>query len=89
MIIHEGRILAAACILPVSKNTTLPKRYGLRHRAALGIAEKTDALAIVVSEETGKISMAQGESIRTISLTELEQQLAGIFGVDKPENNKN
>ena len=89
MIIHEGRILAAACILPVSKNTTLPKRYGLRHRAALGIAEKTDALAIVVSEETGKISMAQGESIRTISLTELEQHLAGIFGVDKPENNKN
>jgi uncharacterized protein (TIGR00159 family) len=88
MIIRDGRILAAACILPVSKNTTLPKRYGLRHRAALGVTEKTDAIAIVVSEETGKISLAQGEGIKPITLAELEQQLAIIFGVENPEQNK-
>ena len=88
MIIRDGRILAAACILPVSKNTTLPKRYGLRHRAALGVTEKTDAIAIVVSEETGKISLAQGEGIKPITLAELEQQLAIIFGIKNPEQNK-
>lgn len=82
VIVREGRILSAACILPISKNTSLPKRYGLRHRAALGITEKTDAWAIVVSEETGKISLAKGEAIKTITLHELEQQLAVIFGVE-------
>lgn len=81
LIIRDGRIWAAACILPVSKRTDLSKRYGLRHRAALGVVEKTDALAIVVSEETGKISIAQGDFIKTVTINELENQLAQTFGL--------
>lgn len=56
VIITGNKIKAAGCILPVSQNTDLPKRVGLRHRAAMGITESTDAHAIVVSEETGRIS---------------------------------
>lgn len=81
LIVYNGRIWAAACILPVSKRSDLPKRYGLRHRAALGLTEKTDALAIVVSEETGKISIAQGDSIRTVNQSELENWLTQAFGI--------
>ena len=90
MIISSGRIYAAACILPVSKRQDLPKSYGLRHRAALGLAEKTDAIAIVVSEETGKISVAQGNTIKTVSTNELEHTyLAPAYGVEyKKDNNK-
>ncbi len=58
MIISHRTLKAAACILPVSKNQSIPKRLGLRHRAALGITEHSDAIAIVVSEETGHISWA-------------------------------
>lgn len=58
LIISNRRLKAAACILPVSKNQTIPKRMGLRHRAALGITEHTDSIAIVVSEESGHISYA-------------------------------
>jgi uncharacterized protein (TIGR00159 family) len=86
LIIRDGRAWSAACILPVSKRTDLPKRYGLRHRAALGLTEKTDALAIVVSEETGKISIAQGEDIQTVTQTELEKRLALTFGVEQPKS---
>jgi len=58
MIITKQTIKAAACILPVSKNQSIPKRMGLRHRAAVGITEHSDAIAIVISEETGHISWA-------------------------------
>ncbi|MDR3326756.1 MAG: diadenylate cyclase CdaA [Prevotellaceae bacterium] len=58
MIILDNRITSAGTILPISRNRGIPKGLGLRHRAALGITEKTDAVAIVVSEETGKISIA-------------------------------
>lgn len=90
MIISAGRIYAAACILPVSKRQDLPKSYGLRHRAALGLTERTDALAIVVSEETGKISVAQGSTIKSVSTNELEHKyLAPAFGIEyKDDNNK-
>lgn len=64
--LHDGAIIvtgekisAAACILPVSQSSTLPKYMGLRHRAAMGITESTDAIAIVVSEERGEISFFQ------------------------------
>ncbi len=76
MIINEGRIQSAACILPVSKNQDIPQRYGLRHRAALGIAEKTDALAIVVSEETGEICVAKDKQISRVKTDELAQIIA-------------
>lgn len=72
LIIKAGRLHSAACILPVSKNQQIPTHYGLRHRAALGITEHTDALAIIVSEETGAISVARKGEIHRVSLTELE-----------------
>lgn len=88
MIITSGRIHAAACILPVSKRQDLPKSYGLRHRAALGLTEKTDAIAIIVSEETGKISVAQGDSIKAVTTNELEHQyLAPAFGIEYNKDN--
>ena len=58
MIIADGRIVAAGCILPVSHSLNIPKELGLRHRAALGITHESDSIAIVVSEETGGISVA-------------------------------
>jgi diadenylate cyclase len=58
MIIREGRIRAASCILPLTMRDTIDKQLGTRHRAAIGITEVTDAVALVVSEEKGKISYA-------------------------------
>lgn len=71
LIIRDGKMVAAACILPVSKDQTIPQHYGLRHRAALGLVEKTDATCIVVSEETGHISVAVNGSIREVREDEL------------------
>ena len=71
LVIREGRMVAAACILPVSKNAEIPQHYGLRHRAALGITEKSDATCIVVSEETGHISVTQEGAIREVKPDEL------------------
>ena len=71
VIIADNKIVAAACILPVSKDTDIPTHYGLRHRAALGITEKTDAMAIIVSEETGKISVAKGSTLKEVPIEHL------------------
>ena len=71
LIIRDGKMIAAACILPVSKDQTIPQHYGLRHRAALGLAEKTDATCIVVSEENGHISVAAEGKIREVKEDEL------------------
>ena len=71
VIIEDRKIVAAACILPVSKDTEIPAHFGLRHRAALGIAEKTDAMAIVVSEETGKIAVAKGSVLQEVPIEKL------------------
>lgn len=60
VVIQSGKIAAAGCVLPVSNSTTLPKDLGTRHRAAVGISEVSDAVAVVVSEETGGISVAIG-----------------------------
>jgi diadenylate cyclase len=71
VIIQDDRIAAAACFLPLT-----PKEYGTRHRAALGITEETDALAVVVSEETGVISVAfNGELIRDLDSNSLRNTL--------------
>lgn len=80
MIITNGRIHSAACILPVSKNQDIPQSYGLRHRAALGLSESCDAVAVVVSEETGHISVAVEGAIRGVDLQELEQVLSDAVG---------
>lgn len=76
MIIAQHRLKAAGCILPVSHNLDIPKELGLRHRAAMGISQESDALAIVVSEETGAISIAvHGEFRLRLSAEELESIL--------------
>jgi diadenylate cyclase len=76
MIISNKRILAAGCILPVSHNLGIPKELGLRHRAAMGISQGSDAVAIVVSEETGGISTAiKGQFRLRLSAEELESIL--------------
>lgn len=73
MIIDNGRIRAAGCILPVSHDTNLPKSLGLRHRSGLGIAQNSDAVAIIVSEETGNISVAKNGALTVkLSASELE-----------------
>ena len=77
MIIAGKSIKAAACILPISKNQTIPKRLGLRHRAALGVTENSDAIAIVVSEETGHISWAiNGQLTTNVKPEQLEHFLS-------------
>jgi diadenylate cyclase len=63
VIIVKNKIKAASCILPVSDASDLPPEFGLRHRSALGIVEQTDAMAIIVSEETGRVSIASKGTI--------------------------
>ena len=76
MIIADKRIKAAGCILPVSHDLSIPKELGLRHRAAMGVSQETDAVAIVVSEETGSISVAiKGRFRLRLSAEELESIL--------------
>ncbi len=79
VIIEKDKIIAASCILPVSGNMEIPDEYGLRHRAGLGITEVSDALAIIISEETGEISMARdGIFYPNISLKTLKEALNEI-----------
>ena len=88
-IISGGRLYAAGCLLPLSAQNDINRDLGTRHRAAIGISEVTDCIAVVVSEETGKISIAQGENIQTVTQTELAQRLAVAFGIEPTkENNK-
>ena len=73
MIISEGKIMAAACILPISHDLDIPKEFGLRHRAGKGITSDTDALSIIVSEETGNITAAHSDQFRShLTSEELE-----------------
>lgn len=76
LIVSKKRIKAAGCILPVSHDHNIPKELGLRHRAAMGISQESDAVAIVVSEETGRISAAiHGHFHLRLSAEELESLL--------------
>ena len=76
VLIEDGKIFAARCPLPITDRVTLPSHFGMRHRAALGISEHTDALVVVVSEETGKITVAEaGEARESITPNELRQIL--------------
>ncbi len=80
VIISGNKIVAAGCILPVSDNSNLPPRMGLRHRAAIGITEQSDAVAIIVSEQNGKISFCkEGERI-TVQPAKLKDILEEEFG---------
>ncbi|MFA5540653.1 MAG: diadenylate cyclase CdaA [Bacteroidales bacterium] len=76
VIVSGNRILAARCILPVSSNSQIPANLGLRHRSAIGITEQTDSLAVVVSEQTGGISVVKGGIIEhNISPSRLQEFL--------------
>lgn len=76
MVIRKNRVKAAGCILPVSHDLNIPKELGLRHRAAMGISQESDAHAIIVSEETGSISIAyRGQFYLRLSAEELESLL--------------
>jgi diadenylate cyclase len=77
---HKGKIHSARCLLPLSKNPNISKRYGTRHRAALGLSEETDAVIIVVSEETQEISLVIQGKITTVRDEEdLTNMLQEIF----------
>lgn len=82
MIISEDRIVAARCTLPISENPNLPSHFGMRHKAAIGITEETDADAIVVSEETGRISFITNGTARRINNSgELREAIAKSFKI--------
>ncbi len=87
VVISGDRIVAAACLFPLSDNLHLPKSTGTRHRAALGLTEETDAVTLIVSEETGQISIArEGLLNRGVPEKELEQNLRDALGVSGPES---
>ncbi len=80
MVIVNNKIVAARCTLPISDLNNLPARYGMRHKAAIGVSEKSDADVIVVSEETGKISFVSAAKIKELSnMNELKLTLASAF----------
>jgi diadenylate cyclase len=82
VIVQKDRIAAAACFLPLTTNPALSRNLGTRHRAAIGITEETDCLSIIVSEETGRISVAAyGEISYQIPLSELVQRINRHFDV--------
>lgn len=81
VIIAQGRVLAAACLFPLTQDLRVSKTLGTRHRAALGLSEETDALIIIVSEETGTISLAvRGELSRDLDRDSLSQALRELYG---------
>jgi diadenylate cyclase len=84
-IVQKDRIAAAACFLPLTTNPTLSRQLGTRHRAAIGITEETDCLSVVVSEETGRISIAAfGELVAGLTVGELTERMNEHFGIQRP-----
>ncbi len=82
VVIQNDRVVAAGCTLPLSQDQRVAQSTGMRHRAALGLSEETDALVIVVSEETGAIAYAEdGKLYRKIALATLKNELFRSFGV--------
>ena len=96
VILHGDKVAAAACFLPLSLNPMISTQLGTRHRAAIGVTEESDAVAVVVSEQTGAIALAAGGSIeQNLTADQLGQRLAAVFssrgaaglpaGVSQPE----
>lgn len=80
VLIRNERIMQAACLLPLSDSQNLPQHYGTRHRAAIGLAERTDAVVVVVSEERGEVSLAtRGELTVLLDAGELERELERLL----------
>ena len=86
MVISNNHIIAARCTLPITEKTDIPAHYGMRHKAAIGISEETDADVIVVSEETGRISFVKGGNITPLSnANELQLLLNNSFAKGQQE----
>lgn len=89
VILRGNRIVAATCYLPLSDNRELSKQLGTRHRAGVGISEVSDSLTIIVSEETGGVSMAQGGTLRRhVTLEELTEAMRGVQNKTYVNNSK-
>ena len=91
MIIRDGRISSAGCVLPLSTNENLPPELGTRHRAGVGMSEATDAVVVIVSEENGSISVAAGgmlkRSLELETLDKLLRQDLHVLPEEKPDAN--
>lgn len=88
VILRGERILAAGCVLPLTQNQNLSRELGTRHRAGIGITEVSDSVAIIVSEETGIISVSKdGKLSRFLDRKALEKQLLNMYMSDIPEDN--
>ncbi|MDR3210712.1 MAG: diadenylate cyclase [Planctomycetota bacterium] len=87
VIIRQGRIVAANCLLPLSENVEITRGMGTRHRAAIGLAEESDAVTVVISEETGQISVTmQGEIIRNVDYERLREIIRrSVFQINESE----
>ncbi len=90
LVVKGNKIISAGCFLPLTQDTTLPKELGTRHRAAIGITEESGVLAIVVSEETGIISVAkQGKLYRYMTTEKLKEEIKRCYGIGvAPEKKK-
>ncbi len=87
VIIREGRIEAAGCFLPLSKDPNIDKRYGTRHRAALGITEDSDAIVVLVSEEAGEAHLVKNGKITTnLSEQEIRQSLSALLDISRSQS---
>ncbi len=82
MVLRSGRIVGAGCVFPISQRETQDRSIGLRHRAAMGVTEQTDAIAVIVSEETGKISLSvDGDIIQDLTPERLTEKLVRLLNV--------
>lgn len=89
-VIGGNKIKASACFLPLTQNNSFSKELGTRHRAAIGVSEITDCISVVVSEETGIISVAMnGELNRNVSLEQLKEIIVSIMGNDNDQKESN
>ncbi len=81
IIVRGSRVVAAGCLFPLTENPDISKRLGTRHRAGIGLSEETDALVIIISEETGKVSVAmKGELVQDLSRDQMEKYLRDNLG---------
>ena len=86
VIVQKDRVAAAACFLPLTTNPATSRKLGTRHRAAIGITEETDCLSLIVSEETGRISIAAFGEIQTVPVGEVLERINSHFGVERPRH---
>lgn len=88
LIVTNGRIAAAGCFLPLSKDPNIDKKYGTRHRAALGLTEDTDAIVVLVSEEAGEAHLVKNGRLTTnLTEFELKQSLAVLLDLSRNQSN--